>query len=287
MNPGGEALGSVLAGSKRGRTSSYKTKARNCGNVIDFNQSYRTAQGPSAADPDSPPSQAVTRCDADPAQPSSENRGRHDVRGPSACVLRRAAALPQLGLQRDLRDARQRLRERAVTLHGVRDLLELCLVDAGHRGLHRQRDPVDHESCALFGQAHAGLRVDIATGQPRLVAGERKRHRETRGVRRAQDFLGVGAAAVVLEAAREAVRIVLQRAGLGADLSQSLLALAFPVNACGLFVPVRAAAATAPATTAAHDTAGLSSMALEISTASIVSMTINAPSDECPYPIRL
>ena len=80
MNPGGEALGSVLAGSKRGRTSSYKTKARNCGNVIDFNQSYRTAQGPSAADPDSPPSQAVTRCDADPAQPSSENRGRHDVR---------------------------------------------------------------------------------------------------------------------------------------------------------------------------------------------------------------
>ena len=54
---------------------------------------------------------------------------------PSACVLRRAVALPQLGLQRDLRDARQRLRDRAVTLHRVRDLLELRLVDAGHRGV--------------------------------------------------------------------------------------------------------------------------------------------------------
>src|ERR1019366_6890212 len=141
------------------------------------------------------------------------------VHMPSACVLRCAVALPQLGLQRDLRDARQRLRDRAVTLHRVRDLLELRLIYAGHRGLHRQCDPIDHETFALFGKAHAGLRVDIATGQPRLVAGERKRHRETRGVRRAQDFLGVGAAAVVLEAAREAVRIVLQRAGLGADLS--------------------------------------------------------------------
>ena len=77
----------------------------------------------------------LPRCDADPAQQSSGNRGRHDVRGPSACVLRRAAALSQLGLQRDLRDARQRLRDGAVTLHRVRDLLELRLVDAGHRGV--------------------------------------------------------------------------------------------------------------------------------------------------------
>src|SRR5664280_2343005 len=74
----------------------------------------------------------VTRCDADPAQPSSGNRSRHGVRVSSACVLRRAVGLPQLGLQRDLRDARQRLRDRAVTLHGVRDLLELRLIDAGN-----------------------------------------------------------------------------------------------------------------------------------------------------------
>src|ERR1039457_1890180 len=40
---------------------------------------------------------------------------------------------------------------------------------------------------------------------------------------------------------------------------------------------VRAAAATAPATTAAHDTAGLSSTALENSTVSIVSIAIIAP----------
>jgi hypothetical protein len=46
--------------------------------------------------------------------------------------------------------------------------LELRLIDAGHRGLHRQRDPIDHETFALFGQAHAGLRADIATGQPRV-----------------------------------------------------------------------------------------------------------------------
>src|ERR1039457_2535800 len=129
MTPGGEALGSVLAGPKRGEHPAKKIQARNRENVIDFNQSYRTAQGPSAADPDSPPSQAVTRCDADPAQPSSRNRSRHGVRVPSACVLRRAVALPQLGLQRDLRDARQRLRDRAVTLHRVRDLLELRLID--------------------------------------------------------------------------------------------------------------------------------------------------------------
>ena len=106
MTPGGEALGSVLAGLERGEHPARKTKARNRGNVSDFNQSYRTAQRPLAADPDSPPSQAVTRCDADPAQPSSGNRGRHGVRVPSACFLRRASALPQLGLQRYLRDAR-------------------------------------------------------------------------------------------------------------------------------------------------------------------------------------
>jgi hypothetical protein len=44
---------------------------------------------------------------------------------------------------------------------------------------------------------------------------------------------------------------------------------------------VRAAAAIAPAATAAHDTGELSSTGLEISTASIVSITMNATSDEC------
>ena len=133
-------------------------------------------------------------------------------------------------------NACQCLRERAVTLCGARDLLEHRLADAGHRGLHLQRDPVDHETIALLDEAHAGLRVDIAGGQPGAVAGERERHRETGGVRCAQDFLRVGAAAVVFEAAREAVRIVLQRAGLGADPANPLLALALPVHACGLFV---------------------------------------------------
>ena len=51
----------------------------------------------------------------------------------------------------------------------------------------------------------------------------------------AQDLLGVGAAPVVLEAARKAVGIVLQRTGLGAYLALALLALAFPVHDGGLF----------------------------------------------------
>ena len=102
------------------------------------------------------------------------------------------------------------------------------LADAGHRGLHRQRDPVDQETVTLLDQAHAGLRVDFAGGQPGPIAGKRERHREASRVRSAQDFLRIGAAAIVFEAAREAVRIVLERACLGADLTQSLLALAPP-----------------------------------------------------------
>ena len=51
----------------------------------------------------------------------------------------------------------------------------------------------------------------------------------------AQDLLGVGAAPVVLEAARKAVGVVLQRTGLGAYLALALLALAFPVYDGGLF----------------------------------------------------
>src|ERR1019366_9126774 len=47
---------------------------------------------------------------------------------------------------------------------------------------------------------------------------------------------------------------------------------------------VRAAAATAPAAIAAHDTAGLSATGVEISTDS---KTINAPSDDCPFPFWL
>jgi len=49
------------------------------------------------------------------------------------------------------------------------------------------------------------------------------------------EFLGVGAAPVVLEAAGEAVGVTLQRTGLGADPALTLLALAFPMDASGFF----------------------------------------------------
>src|ERR1039458_3907259 len=133
--------------------------------------------------------------------------------------------LTQLSLQRDLRNAGKCLRQWAVALRRSRDLLELRVVDAGHRRLHRQRDAVDYEAFALLGQAHAGLGVDVGGCQPGLIAGERKRHRKTRGVGGTQDLLGVGAAPVVLEAARKAVGIVLQRTGLGASLALALLCL--------------------------------------------------------------
>src|ERR1019366_2885739 len=71
--------------------------------------------------------------------------------------------------------------------------------------------------------------------QSSLVAGERKRHRETGGVGCTQDFLGVGAAPVVLEAARKAVGVLLQRTGFGAYLALGLLASAFPMDVGGLF----------------------------------------------------
>src|ERR1017187_4213531 len=58
--------------------------------------------------------------------------------------------LPQRSLQRDLRNAGKCLRQRTVALHRSRDLLELRLVDAGHRGLQRQRNAVDHEAVALL-----------------------------------------------------------------------------------------------------------------------------------------
>src|SRR5258706_8724771 len=49
-------------------------------------------------------------------------------------------------------------------------------------------------------------------------------------MRRAQQFFGIRSALVVLEAARKAVRIALQRGGFGADLALAVLALAFPVH---------------------------------------------------------
>jgi hypothetical protein len=48
----------------------------------------------------------------------------------------------------------------------------------------------------------------------------------------ADDLFRVGAGAVVFEAAREAVWVILERAGFGADLALAGLAGAFPVNAC-------------------------------------------------------
>src|SRR5487761_2720126 len=143
--------------------------------------------------------------------------------------------LPQRCLQRDLRNAGKCFRQRTIALHCGRDLLEFRLVDAGHRGLQRQRNAVDYEAVALLGQAHAGLGVDVSGCQSGLIAGERKRHGETRGVGGAEDFLRVGAAPVVLEAARKAVGVVLQRTGLGAYFALTFLALAFPVHDCGLF----------------------------------------------------
>src|ERR1039458_246679 len=143
--------------------------------------------------------------------------------------------LTQLSLQRDLRNAGKCLRQWAVALRRSRDLLELRVVDAGHRRLHRQRDAVDYEAFALLGQAHAGLGVDVGGCRPGLNAGEIKRHTKKRGVGCAQNLLGVGAAPVILEAASKAIRVVLQRTGLGTYLAFALLALAFPVHAGGLF----------------------------------------------------
>ena len=59
-------------------------------------------------------------------------------------------------------------------------------------------------------------------------------HRRAGFGRGADDLLGIGALAVVLEAGFEAVRIVLQRTGLGADAAGAGLA-AFPVDARGFF----------------------------------------------------
>ena len=87
----------------------------------------------------------------------------------------------------------------------------------------------------MLGQANAGLGVDVGGGQSGLIAGERKRYRETSGVGCAQDFLGVGAAPVVLEAARKTVGVLLQPTGLGAYLALALLTSAFPMDVGGLF----------------------------------------------------
>src|SRR5664280_104713 len=88
MTPGGEARGSILAGPERGEHPAKKQKLETA--EMSFNPTA-PHKGRSAADPDSPPAQAVPRCGADPAQPSSGNRGHHGVRVPSACAC---AALP-------------------------------------------------------------------------------------------------------------------------------------------------------------------------------------------------
>ena len=100
----------------------------------------------------------------------------------------------------------------------LRELLELRVVDARDLRVERQRDAVDEETVALLHEAYRGLGVDGLGLEARLVAGERERHREARGVRRAEELFGIGAALVAFEAARESVRIRRQCARFGADL---------------------------------------------------------------------
>src|ERR1017187_8842275 len=162
----------------------------------------------------------VTRCDADPAQPSSGNRLRHGGRVRSACATTppyRSLAFSVISgtLTSACESGQSRFTAFAISWNFASSMpgTVACIVSAIR---------------SITKPAPCLVRRTLACVSTLLLASP--------ALSQANENAIVKHAAVVLEAAREAVRIVLQRAGLGADLSQSLLALAFPVHACGLFV---------------------------------------------------
>src|SRR5437899_9555803 len=132
----------------------------------------------------------------------------------------------QLCVERDLWDARERLRYRAPPLGLFGRLLEPRLFEARHPPLHLELHlgdlgcPVHHFQGARGGGLHPGH------GLPGFLEAGRQGHAETGGVGRGNQLFGVRAF-LPLEPSRERVRTV-ERAAAGLEVPLPVLELAFP-----------------------------------------------------------
>ena len=80
-------------------------------------------------------------------------------------------------------------------------------------------------------QSHFGLGVDAVSLEPSVAENHGKRHGETAGVSRADQFFRVGTLAA-LETGLEAVGRFAQHAGFGGNGAQASLQVAFPMRGC-------------------------------------------------------
>ena len=121
----------------------------------------------------------------------------------------------------------KQFRYRAAGLGHARQFLEFRLVRAGYLRVQRQMHRGDGKTVALLFQRDVGLGLHVLGGELGLAQDQRQRHGETGGVRRADQLFRVGAG-LALEAAGEAVGIIIQRAALGRDRALAVLDAALP-----------------------------------------------------------
>ena len=105
--------------------------------------------------------------------------------------------------------------------------LELRVVRARDLRSQRQMHRGDGKTVALLFQRDVGLGLHVLGGELGLAKDQRQRHGETGGVRRADQLFRIGAG-LALEAAGEAVGVIVQRAALGRDRALAVLDAALP-----------------------------------------------------------
>ena len=131
----------------------------------------------------------------------------------------------QRRVQRDLRV--QQFRHRTAGLGHTGQFLELRLVRTRDLCIQRQMHRGDRKTVALFFQRDIGFGFHVFGSELGFAEDQRQRHGETGGVRRADQFFRVGAG-LALEAAGEAVGIIIQRAAPGRDRALAVLDATLP-----------------------------------------------------------
>ena len=121
------------------------------------------------------------------------------------------------------------LRNRTSRLGVLHRLLKRLLAGAGHLGLQLQMALRDRETIAHFLERDGTRRFQAFRGQPRQPKLRRERHGEAAGVRRCQQFLGIGSLPV-LKSSPEGIGCARKHPAGRRDLALTGLQIAAPLS---------------------------------------------------------
>src|ERR1700738_2061418 len=200
-------------------------------------RSATALRGPASASSSSPECRcalpAPPTCCASPLSARTATRicerRRRCIFPPSNQSARRSHS-EQRRIQRD--PGIQQLRYRASGLGHRRQLLEFRLVRARNFCTQGEVHRGDGKTLALLFQRDVSLGLHLFGGELGFAEDQGQRHGKTGGMRGADQFLRVGAR-LALEAAGEAVRIILERAALGRNRALAVPDTALPFGRSG------------------------------------------------------